>query len=76
MPEGNVFLGIIAVVEVLAEVLAVIGSSLASSFGRRWIHRRIIATAHQTLQMLYSERIKRRLAVLKECVSRLKPSWI
>jgi hypothetical protein len=76
MPEGNVFLGTIAVVEVLAEVLVVIGSSLASSFGRRWIHRRIIATAHQALQMLYRERMKRRLVVLREGASRLKPSWI
>lgn len=70
MPEGNVFLGKIAVVEVLAEVLAVIGSSLVSFFGRRWIHRRIIATVHQALQMLYRGRIK------KKGASRLKPSWI
>jgi hypothetical protein len=52
MPEGNVFLGTIAVVEMLSEVLAVRGSSIASFFGRRWIHRRIITTVHQALQML------------------------
>jgi hypothetical protein len=46
MPEGNVFLGEVAVVEVLAVVLAV-GSSLAGFFDRRWSHRGIVATAHQ-----------------------------
>jgi hypothetical protein len=52
MPEGNVFLGTVAVAEVIVVVLVVFlvealtaGSSLAG-FDRRWSNRRIVATAH------------------------------
>jgi uncharacterized Tic20 family protein len=45
MPEGNVFLGEVAVEEVLAVVLAV-GSLLGGFFVWRMSHRRIVATAN------------------------------
>jgi hypothetical protein len=71
MPEGNVFLGEVVVVEVLAEVV-VEGSSWAGFFGRRvtWSHRGIIRTAHYPGSAnVQAGNIKSQLVVLRKGAS-------